>query len=85
MWFHGPYVFVTFDEVHWMRTRANSLWLCDVCINGSLFNTEAMLTSLLEKHDSKILNESMKMLGAKTEETVPKIIQETVQSHIRIK
>ena len=83
MWFHGPCVSLTSEEVQWMGTKPNCLWVCDDCINVSLFDTEAKLTSILEKHESKIVNESMQLLSTKIEETVPKIIQETLPMQIR--
>ena len=59
MWFHGACVSLTVDEVVWLVNKKNCLWICDRCINSTVFESEAKLKSLIEKHENHLLNETM--------------------------
>ena len=75
--------FANTDEVVRLGNKKNCLWICDSCINSTVFESEAKLNSVIEKHENYFLNETMQTINSKIESTVPKNIEETFPSHIR--
>ena len=71
MWFHGACVSLTADEVVLLGNKKNFLWSCDRCINCTIFESKAKLTSLFEKHENHFPNETMQKVNSKIESTVP--------------
>ena len=82
MWFHGVCVSLTVDEVVWLGNKKNCLWICDRYINSTVYESKAKLNSFIEKHENHFQNETMPKIISKIETTVPKIVEETLPSHI---
>lgn len=47
-WFHGQCVALTTDEVQWLGSRANFLWVCDACLSDEASKPEAKLNSIVK-------------------------------------
>ena len=50
LWFHGPCVSLSVDDVDWLGARKNCKWICDTCDSDQLFPSEAKLTKTLDEN-----------------------------------
>ena len=81
LWFHGPCVSLSVDDVDWLGARKNCKWICDTCDSDQLFPSEAKLTKTLD--ENKIADKVAVALSAKIGTEIPKIIELALPNHIK--
>ena len=80
LWFHGPCVSLSVDDVDWLGARKNCKWICHTCDSDQLFPSEAKLTKTLD--ENKIADKAAVALSAKIGAEIPKIIELALPNHI---
>ena len=81
LWFHGPCVSLSVDDVDWLGARKNCKWICDTCDSDQLFPSKAKLTKTLD--ENKIADKSSVALSAKIGTEIPKTIELALPNHIK--
>ena len=81
LWFHGPCVSLSVDDVDCLGARKNCKWICDTCDKDQLFPYEARLTNTLD--ENKIAEKIAVALSAQISTEKPKIIELALPNHIK--
>ena len=88
-WFHGQCVSLSGDDVKWLGSKKNCLWVCDACVgdDDSAFLPEAKskslslinenITSCLNKIVPKLIKESLPSL---VDENLKKVVSDSLPS-----
>ena len=88
-WFHGQCVSLSDDDVKWLGSKKNCLWVCDACVgdDDSAFLPEAKskslslinenITSCLNKIVPKLIKESLPSL---VDENLKKVVSDSLPS-----
>ena len=81
LWFHGPCVSLSVDDVDWLGARKNCTWIADTCDSEQFFSSEAKLTNTL--YENKIAEKVAVSLSAKIGTEIPKIIELALPTRIK--
>ena len=81
LWFHGPCVSLSVDNVDWPGARKNCKWICDTCDSDQLFPSEAKWTNTLD--ENKIAEKVAVALSAEIGTKIPEIIELALPNYIK--
>ena len=81
LWFHGPCVSLSVDDVDWLGARKNCKWICDTYDSDQLFPSEAKLTNTLD--ENKIAEKNAVAFSANIVTEIPKNIELALPNHIK--
>ena len=79
-WYHGTCCSLSEEDVQWLGERRNCLWVCNLCLDGSLFTSEAKFDSLLHNINDCLKNNIPEIIKSTFEE---EILKNTLSSQMK--
>ena len=83
-WFHDSCAGLSVDEVRWLYTRKNCLWVCDNCLDEDSLptKTEARLTSPLHSFSEKVKTSLSEIVPKALKDSLPPVLQDNVKKAV---